>query len=312
MKIVLSRSDRDSILDSLAPEQKEFIHHHVKRGKKTAFANVLAGDKGIVIPEHAEMEEIEMLLDEWILEEYIDNGFVNPKTPCECGRPLRYQYIVKHKATNETRRFGIEHFKEHTGFSPEIVNEIRKGFNVIDYEMDELLYKIQNHWDFKHEIPFLPSDLEIPKSIQEYIDLDLPLLDKQVDEIKRIIREHLEQSSDQRRSKPVTSESVTHIAFDIEDYIIEDTFRTDPESFSKDKTLEYLESGVSSARIICELLIKHGYATDKRYVTGKPKVYSTICLFLESLVARNILQRGKTLGKDDRYYHIPSRSQTST
>ncbi|MCR2821682.1 DUF3895 domain-containing protein [Lederbergia panacisoli] len=304
MKIVLSRSDRDSILDSLTPEQKEFIQHHVKRGKKTAFANVLASDKGIVIPEHAGMEEVEMLLDEWILEEYIDNGFVNPKTPCECGRPLRYQYIVKHKATNETRRFGIEHFKEHTGFSSEIVNEIRMGFNVIDYEMDELLYKIQNKWELRQEVPFLPDYLEIPKSIQEYIDLDLPLLDKHVDELKRIIRDYMEQSREQRILEPVARESESHIIFNIEDYIFEDTFRTDPESFSKDKTLEYLESGVSSARIICELLIKHGYAANERYITGKPKIYGHVCMFLESLKARDVLKRGKLLGKDDRYYHI--------
>lgn len=96
--------------------------------------------------------------------------------------------------------------------------------------------------------------------------------------------------------------TVHHITFNIEDYIFEDTFRIDPESFSKDKTLEFLESGVSSVRIMCELLIKYGYASMERYITGKPKIYGPVCMFLESLVARDVLQRGKTLGKDDRYY----------
>ena len=68
-----------------------------------------------------------------------DNGFINPDTPCECGRPLRYQYIVEHKPTNEARRFGITHFEGHTGVSASIINEIKKGFNSIDYEQDELL-----------------------------------------------------------------------------------------------------------------------------------------------------------------------------
>ncbi|MBS4202083.1 DUF3895 domain-containing protein [Bacillus sp. FJAT-49732] len=303
MKIVLSRNEKDSILNSLTPEQKDFIEHHVKRGKKTAFANVLAVDKGIVIPEHAEMEEVEMLLDEWILEEYIDNGFVNPETPCECGRPLRHQYIVKHKVTNETRRFGIEHFKEHTGFSSEIINEIRKGFNVVDYEMDELLFKFQNHWDLREEIPYLPDNFEMPIAFQTFLDIGLPLLDKQIEVLKHLIREHMEQSREQRTfDNTETHATHSQTNFDIEDYIFQDTFRKDPESFSKDKTLEFLESGVSSTRIICELLIKHGYANMERYITGKPKIYGPVCMFLESLVARDVLKRGKILGSDDRYY----------
>ncbi|MCJ8008311.1 DUF3895 domain-containing protein [Lederbergia wuyishanensis] len=305
MKIVLSRSEKDSILDSLTPEQKEFIQHHVKRGKKTAFANVLAVDKGLVIPEHAGLEEAEMLLDEWILEEYIDNGFVNPETPCECGRPLRHQYIVRHKGTNETRRFGIEHFKEHTGFSSEIINEIRKGFNIVDYEMDEILYKIQNRWELKQEIPFLPNDFEMPKTFQTFLELGLPLLDKHVHELKKLIREQTEQAREQRFFEPSVNEPPSlHITFNLDDYLFEDTFRTAPDSFSKDKTLELLESGVSSTRILCELLIKHGYASMERYITGKPKIYGPVCMFLESLVAREVLQRGKKLGEDDRYYHL--------
>ena len=139
MKITLNKEEKDLILNSLTPEQKEFIQHHAKKGKKTAFANVLAKDKGIVIPDHVSPEEAELLLDEWILVDYIDNGFINPETPCECGRPLRYQYIVEHKPTNETRRFGITHFEEHTRVSALIINEIKKGFNSIDYEQDELL-----------------------------------------------------------------------------------------------------------------------------------------------------------------------------
>ncbi|MBS4197042.1 DUF3895 domain-containing protein [Lederbergia citri] len=306
MKIVLSRSEKDLIFDSLTPEQKEFIQHHVKRGKKTAFANVMATDKGMVIPEHADLDEAEMLLDEWILEDYIDNGFTNPETPCECGRPLRYQYIVRHKVTNEIRRFGIEHFKEHTGFLPEIISEIRKGFNVIDYEMDELLLKFKNNWKLREEIPFLADDFEIPEEFQSYLDIDLPLLDKHIEKLKKLIREHMEQVREQRTFEYSKSQSPTpsFTSFDIEDYIFEDTFRVDPESFSKDKALEFLESGVSSTRIICELLIKHGYASTERYLTGKPKIYEPICMFLESLASRDVLKRGQILGKDDRYYHF--------
>ncbi len=37
MKITLNMEEKDLILNSLTPEQKEFIQHHVKRGKKNCF-----------------------------------------------------------------------------------------------------------------------------------------------------------------------------------------------------------------------------------------------------------------------------------
>ncbi|MGR5965433.1 hypothetical protein ACT7DB_18470 [Bacillus cereus] len=66
----------------LLKNKKEFLQQHVKRGKKTAFANVMALDKGIVLPEHATDTEIQTILDEWVLIEYIDNGERNVDTPC--------------------------------------------------------------------------------------------------------------------------------------------------------------------------------------------------------------------------------------
>ena len=144
-----------------------------------------------MIPDHVSPEEAELLLDEWVLVDYIDNGFTNPDTPCECGRPLRYQYIVEHKPTNETRRFGITHFEEHTGISASIVSEIKKGFNSIDYEQDELLLKIKNNWDIKEEFSFIPDDITFPEGIEKHLELDVPLLDKQIKELQRLISNHM-------------------------------------------------------------------------------------------------------------------------
>ena len=130
----LKQEERDDLYRLLSSEQKEFVKHHVKRGKKTKFANVMAEMKGAFLPEETEVEEIERFVDDWILDNYIDNGEVSPDTPCECGRPLRYQFIIKHIKTGEMLRLGKTHFREHTNFSPDIVRKIIQGFYEIDYE----------------------------------------------------------------------------------------------------------------------------------------------------------------------------------
>ena len=130
-KIILDDTTSSNILAALTEKQKNFLEQHVKRGKKTAFANVMALDKGIVLPNHATDAEIQSILDEWVLIEYIDNGKSNANTPCECGRPLRYQYIVQHQTTKETRRFGITHFAEHTGLPAHMLNKSKMDLQLL-------------------------------------------------------------------------------------------------------------------------------------------------------------------------------------
>ncbi|MGV2886156.1 DUF3895 domain-containing protein [Paenibacillus taichungensis] len=47
--------------------------------------------------------------------------------------------------------------------------------------------------------------------------------------------------------------------------------------------LEHLHAGEESVRAICEKLIEDGLIPDERFITGKPKFYPDICLFLNSL-----------------------------
>lgn len=93
-KVILDDTTRSNIFASLTEKQKDFLQQHVKRGKKTTFANVMALDKGIVLPNNATDAEIQAILDEWILIEYIDNGERNANTPCECGR-INISYSIK-------------------------------------------------------------------------------------------------------------------------------------------------------------------------------------------------------------------------
>ena len=46
--MILEKTLKDKIFNSLTSQQQEFLQQQVKRGKKTVFANILAKDKGII------------------------------------------------------------------------------------------------------------------------------------------------------------------------------------------------------------------------------------------------------------------------
>lgn len=320
---ILPVEERDHIFKTLTLRQKTFIQQHVKRGKKTVFANVMAKDKGIVIPEHATNKEIEYLLDEWVLEDYIDNGFINPETPCECGKPLRYQYIVRHKSTNETRRFGKTHFKEHTGIPSSIVAEILKGFDALDYEMDELLIKLQSDWSVNTALSYIPENFIFTKDIKEHIENDVPLLERQLKRLKNQIAAFELNNEFSRRKKTTelfeTSKNHELVQEDFQDQFTFDFDKKndqlpgekettingfDLSNKVKDLVIMYLDEDVSSVRIICELLIRKHSIPNERYITNKPKIYPYVCLFLESLVIKENVRLIETKGHDDRIYEL--------
>jgi len=117
LKIHLNRRERDEIFSSLNNEQKNFIKSYLKCGKQTLFANELALSKGRF--QSSDKELMKELLS-WELTDYIDAGRVDPIYKCECGRPLRHQYIVYNNVTNETKKFGSTHLQLHTGISADL------------------------------------------------------------------------------------------------------------------------------------------------------------------------------------------------
>src|SRR5690606_6990747 len=126
----------------------------------------------------ASFEDIEYLLEEWIYVGFIDAGHVTHEYRCECGRPLRYQHIVEHKKTGQKRKFGIQHLEDHMQMDAKTVQEIVQGFEKIDFELDEIIVKLQNGWDLESEqLPKVPDHLALPHDIQEHFRLRLPLLD---------------------------------------------------------------------------------------------------------------------------------------
>lgn len=305
---------RDELLSRLTDEQQHYLTEVLSRGRRTVFANEMARQKGYAIPEGTDVEQIERLLDEWIYKGYIDAGQVSPDLRCECGRPLRYQHQVQHKTTGERKFFGIDHLKEHLGIDAAVVSAIIKGFDAIDYELDELLVKIQTDWAAD---PDLLKVGQMPEDIMDHLRLKLPLLDKQVRKLRSI--RAAEQTAAWRQNEAKAQQETifkpekTKVVESPQSYDLfawqeeaeaeaeaEEPPLIDLEYALQSRVRSYLRSGVGSARVICEMLIEEHQANNRRFLTGKPKLFPSVCVYIESIDAVKI----ESISPEDRSYSL--------
>lgn len=198
-----SQEELDVAYLSLTEEQREILDEKVKRGMKTKWLNLWCEKKGEVLTKE-ELEDpdktMESMLD-WILLNYEVNLSENPDIRCECGRQLKYRYTVLHKETGRIYKLGIIHFKEHTGLEPEMVRLVVKGLKEIDLERDEILSKIIDNWELPLNIPL---GVEIAEDIYEQLRVKLPLLDRQVKQLEKLITKHFIEEKRYIDRKPIT------------------------------------------------------------------------------------------------------------
>ncbi|AZN43777.1 DUF3895 domain-containing protein [Paenibacillus albus] len=296
--MILTVEQRDEMLARLSEEQQSYLLDQMTRGRRTIFANAMAKEKGAHVPADAEPEDIEILLNEWIYKGYIDAGKVSPELKCECGRSLRYQHHVQHKSSGQVMKFGIEHLKEHLGIDASIVAVIIKGFDAVDYELDEMLLKIENGWQIDPEL----IQADMTPEIMVPLSLGLPLLDKQIRKLKQRAAQKLQPAAAERPiivPQPVKP-AITDIFSWQEDAAAAaqkvDDFELPYEL--QGPTRKFLESRVKSARVICELLIENHRAPSARFITNKPKMFLPVCRYIESLKGIQL----QSANSDDRYY----------
>jgi hypothetical protein len=270
--MILSVQERDVLMIDLNQVQQDFLSRQLVRSRRTVFANAMAKQKGFHIPDNAAPEDIEMLLSEWVYTGYIDAGHVSPDLRCECGRPLRYQHHVEHKKTREIMKFGIDHLKEHLGIDASVVAAVKKGFDAIDYELDELLLKFKNNW---LPDPNLLEHPKLPEDVLSHLKYNLPLLERQLKRLRQLRAELAPIPPVEQRSyiPPKTTREPIDL-FTWQDVSpVKEIPGPDLSSSLKAPVEEYLLSGVRSVRVICELLIKEHGAADIRFLTGKQHIY---------------------------------------
>lgn len=311
--IYLTQSQRDKIKANLDEKQKTFIQSYLKRGRKTVFANVLAVEKA----GNTDRADIEKIASMWEFHDYIDAGpnwNVVPRLYCECGRALRYQYIVLNKKTKELKKFGINHFEEHVGIPPHLVREIKNGIERIDYEQDELLTKIANGWTLSDEgISNIPDRVEIPKDIQLHFDYNVPLLKPQIYRLKALISNYYkdetrlqvqknreEQEARQRKEMQTAAKRREQI---MQSRNLNAGLELSPElQAGVIIFLEDLQRAQFLISEVCEYLISYHGASNERFSSGTFKITPYVGMFLEQLVASGSLTFiGRQNGVDRKY-----------
>jgi hypothetical protein len=179
----LPREQSAAILESLTEDQRNFLADKSKQDKKSRWLESLARFKGVVVDAGMDEDEIIRQINDWVLIDVLDGGRFSRSYRCECGKTLRFQYIVHHMGRGITYKLGSSCFENYTKLPPEVLKDIQDGFYHIDLERDEILTKYQRGERFDLS-PHL--HLNIPNHIKSQVLIGLPLSDRQIATIKAL------------------------------------------------------------------------------------------------------------------------------
>lgn len=200
------RASRD---EKLLAQQVQFLEQMLTRGRKKAFENVRSHVR--------RRREGGSIIDQWEFIDYQDAGDAWQKTSqlyCECGRKLRYQYTLENKQTGLRKSFGLNHLTEHTGIPPElarlIVNELRQLMS----EQEELIEKWTTGWTLRSEgITRLPPEDDLPKCILRHLRVHMPLLQRQVKQVKKVIKQR-ERMEEEKKLQAIVAKEIEQLKQD--------------------------------------------------------------------------------------------------
>lgn len=127
MRTTLNRQHRQKLLDDLTDSQRMILSKHYKNKQKNDLFNEIYNSSD-------EWEFVDLNIDE----NYSSSNSHNP-LQCECGRKLKYQYVLYSKAKDEVIKLGITHFTEHTNIPTNVANQIKNKLFKIDSWLDDIL-----------------------------------------------------------------------------------------------------------------------------------------------------------------------------
>ncbi|UAL53614.1 hypothetical protein [Metabacillus dongyingensis] len=298
MDFYFEAEERSEILEDLTVDQRSYLLERLKRGKRTLFSNELARSKGTY---SGSDQELDREINDWEFIELLDGGLGNRPFRCECGMPLRYQYIVKNTETGEIKKFGKDHFEFHTGIPASVVKDIIKGFTQIDFELDEMLYKVMNGWDRKVLTEAKAVNIELPEEIQELIKLDLPLLNRQINRLYRMVQK---EKGARRKAlrQPEAAKAITRAAPKKLNVIPKVSSPLGVEIHQA--IIRLIENtGTTSVLEVCSEINQFNHPFKGFYDSGKPKSFVYVAMVLDQLVDQGVCQLdSKTF--DDRWYSV--------
>ncbi|MEK5149039.1 hypothetical protein MKX53_18830 [Psychrobacillus sp. FSL K6-4615] len=196
----LSIEKREELLLLLTAEQRDFLMKELKRGRRTIFENVMRDEKISAIKSiDTELEEDELLVIDWMIIDFADYGLGNLAGQCACGRKLRYQFTVEHQQTGKIIQYGKDHLSVFLNIDVKDINGVINELDRFDHELDELLWKVK-HGEYGYEVYEKIQDKTVvsPK-IVKHIEVNVPLLDRQMNLLKKYLEKQLEALLEEQR-----------------------------------------------------------------------------------------------------------------
>ena len=187
---LLSKKHLEETMSALTEEQKDYLENRLKIRRKSEWLQILANYKGVDITNDMNVDEIEDKIDDWILIDCLDGGYKRRPYKCDCGQPLRFQYIIQNKKEGEVRKLGENCFEKYLSLPASVIKDVKSGMYNIDLERDEILTKL------RQKVFFPLSNylhLKIPPHIIEQYELGLPLLDRQIHLVEKINERYKEE-----------------------------------------------------------------------------------------------------------------------
>jgi hypothetical protein len=185
MRKVLSERETYSLMTALTEEQRNFISNYIVQCKKLKWLDVLSRIKGDFNYKNVSKTTVNAKTNEWTLKNIIDGGYGKRPFKCDCGDSLRHQYIVHNTKEDKEGKFGSTCFEEHANLATRVVKDIKRGFYLIDIELDEILIKYKRKELFNIS-PFLhlkddPDTADLIKQAK----LHIPLSNTQIDRLRK-------------------------------------------------------------------------------------------------------------------------------
>ena len=168
---------------------------------------------------------------------YYRQGRKSHHLKCECGRSLKYQYIVQSVKTGKKLKLGISHFKDHLNISDELANEIKSNLHKVDLAINELLwletsgYKFPTDlWDRYLYAIYLNQKRENPTKLNSKLAYRVKLFEQMqmpifindykqlIQEINVISKHQIERSEEFTEFKRKTSETFTWLVCEPNDW----------------------------------------------------------------------------------------------
>ncbi|MHA7964792.1 hypothetical protein ACX93W_11650 [Paenibacillus sp. CAU 1782] len=191
----LTEKEVNRLVQLLNEEQSDFLQNYLKQGKKSKWLEKLAHKKGVVLHPGISIDEVWQQLNDWELNEIVDGGYGNRPYKCECGKALRFCYVVHHRKEHKTYRLGETCLGNYTMMSAELIKDITDGFHKIDLERDGILLRYERGW----ELPGDYSGLPLTEELKTQIIIGLPLSSIQENRIEKMFKQKLIQIRRQKK-----------------------------------------------------------------------------------------------------------------